>query len=410
MMRRARASLLLFAGFASLATMACGGETIPPPASPAHQPSTATATATATGAPSPTSTPTAEATVTPSPTPAVTPTPTPIATATSTPLPTATATSAPTPEPTPEPPATRYTPFTWGETRELPSGTALYVRSYMGCHGPQDWYRGISTDAGELLWDYPLTELPRNDDAEWGDRDLVGVSASGQTLAAWVCERGVCMSLGGVVSEDDVSALWVSGDGGETWERWGEYPAGWISVVAEDDVAVYSDDPQHRAWWYRSGEEVLPPEDLLNPRIWGWRAGGDRPEPLWGDSEGTVLVSTSGESLPPRPEGFGSVAPLADGSILWSRVEPRSLGERDLFLRMNDEGADLGAYSWDGARPLVVIDHLEGQLFVGFLGGHSCGAVVRTVLVDFSTRTVHTIPGLDDARNVVPYAARPAPD
>ncbi len=58
----------------------------------------------------------------------------------------------------------------------------------------------------------------------------------------------------------------------------------------------------------------------------------------------------------------------------------------------------------------AVIDHLEGQLFVGFLGGHSCGAVVRTVLVDFSTRTVHTIPGLDDARNVVPYAARPAPD
>ena len=168
MMRRARASLLLFAGFVSLATMACGGETIPPPASPAHQ----SPTVTATPEPSPTSTPTVAATstvtptVTPSPTPAVTPTPSPTATATSTPLPTATVT--PTPEPTPEPPAIRYTPLTWGETRELPSGTALYIRSYAGCHGPQDWYRGISTDAGELLWDYPLTELPRNDDAEWG--------------------------------------------------------------------------------------------------------------------------------------------------------------------------------------------------------------------------------------------------
>ena len=405
-MRRARASLLLFAGFASFVAMACGGETIPPPASPAHQPPTVTATP----EPSPTSTPTAAATVTPSPTLAVTPTPSPIATATSTPLPTATATSAPTPEPTPEPPATRYTPLTWGETRELPSGTALYIRSYAGCHGPQDWYRGISTDAGELLWDYPLTELPRNDDAEWGDRDLVGVSATGQTLAAWVCERGVCMSLGGVVSEDDVSALWVSGDGGETWERWGEYPEGWISVVAEDDVAVYSDDPQHRAWWYRSGEEVLPPEDLLNPRIWGWRAGGDRPQPLWAGIGGTALMSASGEHLP-RPLGFRIAASLPDGSLFWgsTSVHRDALG-RDLFLRMNDEGADLGAYSWDGARPLAVIDHLEGQLFVGFLGGHSCGAVVRTVLVDFSTRTVHTIPGLDDARNVVPYAARPAPD
>ena len=39
MMRRARPCLPLFAGFASLAAAACGGETIPPAASPAHQPS-----------------------------------------------------------------------------------------------------------------------------------------------------------------------------------------------------------------------------------------------------------------------------------------------------------------------------------------------------------------------------------
>ena len=318
----------------------------------------------------------------------------------------------PTPELTPEPPAIEYTPLTFGESRALPAGTTLHVREYFGCHGPQNWLRGVATDEGELLWDYPLTELPRNDDAEWGDRDLVGVSASGQTLAAWVCERGVCRSLGGVVSEDDVSSLWVSGDGGETWERWGEFPEGWISVVTDDDVAVYSDDPQHRAWWFRSGEEVLPPEDLLNPRIWGWRAVGDRTESIWGDSEGTVLVSTSGESLPPRPQGFGSVATLADGSILWSRVEPRSRGERDLFLHMNDQGTGLAAYSWEGPRPLVLIDQLDEDwyLFVGFLGGSSCGAVGRTVLVDFSTGTVHTIPGLGDRARFVPYAARPAPD
>ena len=389
MMRQVRAILPLCALLLSLAA-ACGGEGDPPAPGPAHQPATATATPPAT----------VVATATPSPT--ASPRPEPTATATPSPTPTVTPTA--TPEPTPEQPAIEYTPLTMGEPRALPAGTALYFRSYMSCESSQDWHRAIATETGDLLWEHSLTELPH------GHADLGGVSASGQTLAAVMCERGVCMSLNGE-SEDAINALWVSRDGGEAWERWGEIPGSYrvISAVAEDDVAVELDWPEHRTWWFRSGQDLPPPEDLASARIWGWRAGEDRPDPLWSDTEGTVLVSASGERLP-IPQDFWIAAVPPDNSILWNKVEYRSQAEgRDLFLWMSNRDAVLGAHSWDGPTSLVVIDHLDGPLFLGFLGTHACGDLVRTVLVDFSTHTIHTIPGLDARSHFIPLFTRPAP-
>ena len=108
MMRRARACLPLFAFVASLAAMACGGETIPPARESGASAPTATS-ATLAAEPTRTATPTAVLTATPSPSASPTPTP-----------PTATATTATsTPEPTPEPPAIEYTPLTFGESRAL---------------------------------------------------------------------------------------------------------------------------------------------------------------------------------------------------------------------------------------------------------------------------------------------------
>ena len=169
---------------------------------------------------------------------------------------------------------------------------------------------------------------------------------------------------------------------------------------------------EHRAWWFRSGEDLEIPRYLLVPRIWAWRGGGVRFEPFWPDSEGTALVSASGVRLP-RPLDFFVAASLPDGSILWrshSTSADRGAMGPDQFLRLDDQGARLGAYSWGDKEPRVVLDHLEGHLFVGFLGTYTCGVATRPVLVDFGSRTVHTIPGLDARTSFVPYAARPAPD
>ena len=394
MMRRTRAFLPLCVLLLPLA-VACSGENIPPATGPAHQ----TPTATESPEPSPTAAPTAASTATATPVP----TPSPSPTATATPGPEPTPPPSPQPTATPTPPATEYLPLTMGEPRALPAGTALYARSYGSCEGPQDWHRGVATDTHELLWDEPLSELPHGG-------DLGGVSASGNTLAAVSCERGVCMSIDGA-SDDAINALWVSGNGGETWERWGEIPTTYrgISLVTGDDVALEVRWPEHRAWWYRSGEDLAIPRFLLVPRIWAWRGSGARPEPFWPDGEGTALVSASGERLP-RPWDFLVAASLPDGSILWrSNFGDREALGRDMFLRLDEQGARLGAYSWDSPRPLAVLDHLEGQLLFGMLGPFACLDTVRPVLVDLESRTVHPIPGLDDREGFVPFAARPPP-
>ena len=246
-----------------------------------------------------------------------------------------------------------------GEPRPLPPGATLYFRQYDGCHGPQWWRRAIATEAGELAWDNPFDKLPAINTDNWGPENwppqLDGVSASGQTLVARVCERGACMAFDRV-DEDAVEALWGSVDAGETWERWGDYPEGGIRGVSEEDVAFV--DTDGRVKGLRSGEEWTPSGSLPSPRV----------------------------------------RSRVDDRLSYEEREP---GQLDLFLHFSDQGAILGAYSWgglgsyEGHRPLRVVDHLDGQLFVGFLGSEACGEGTKTVLVDFSSGTVHTVPGLD---------------
>jgi hypothetical protein len=158
------------------------------------------------------------------------------------------------------------------------------------------------------------------------------------------------------VDEDALEAVWGSVDAGETWERWGDYPEGGVWSVSETDVAFRDTDGLVKG--FRSGEEWAPPEHLPGP--WVRSRVDDR---------------------------------LVD--------DERQPGQLDLFVHYSDQEAILGAYSWgsDGSheshRPLWLVDHLEGNLFVGFLGSEACGDVTRTVLVDFSSGTVHMVAGLE---------------
>ncbi len=252
-----------------------------------------------------------------------------------------------------------------GEPRPLPPGATLYFRQSDSCHGPVWWSRAVATEAGDLAWDDPFAKLPSINADDWGPENwppqLEGVSASGQTLVAEVCERGACWTFDRV-DPDAARGVWGSVDAGETWERWGDYPEGGVFRVKEGDVAFRDTDGRLKE--LRSEEAWEPPEQL--PRPW--------------------------------------VRSSVDGRLGDEKREP---GQLDRFLHHSDQGAILGAYSWGGGesyeshRPLWIKDHLEGALFVGFLGSEACGDGTKTVLVDFGSGTVHPIPGLDPGVDLV---------
>ena len=429
MMRRTRAFLPLCFLLLPLAA-ACGGESVPPSTGQAHQ----SPTATESPEPSPTATPTAASSVTATPTPVPTPTPSPAATATHSPEPTPAPAPEPTATPTP-PPATEYLPLTMGEPRALPVGTALYYQEHL-CEGPWDTHRVIArADSEGLLVDRPLAFF----DERPGDALLYGQSASGRTLAVVACERGICMSIDGP-DENAIAALWVSGDGGGTWGRWGEAPVPYearISAVTGSDVAFASlqtgedqeGEPLPRAWWFRSGEQLTPPEGLDSPYMAAWRVSGDGLNPVWSDrprwsdNPNTSFVDAAGGLLGKPPGGevtasgsfWWPTVSLPGGTLLWSTHRGYPPIEPDRFFTINEQGVILGAYSWEDPKPLELIDHLGGELFVGLLGIDACGPMRATVLVDLETRSVHEVVGLDEAfpgtRGLLGlFAARPAPE
>lgn len=392
--------------------VACGGgravpdSTAPVPVTPglavattapttSHPDPTPAAAPTATAArPQPTVTPTAAATPATEPTPATIATPAP--------LPTQDPSPEPTPTRTPEAePAVPFAPLALGEPGALPAGTALYYVEHR-CEGSWNTYRVVApAGSADLVVDRPaaaVAELPGLGGA-WIDG-----SESGRTLATLQCDHGHCLTLNGP-SEDAVASLWVSTDGGETWERWGEVPPeAWVSEVAEGDVALYMwTDRGPRLWWFRSGEEVPPPQGLSRPFLVMWRGSAGGRVPVWSDHPHSTFVS-SGRRLATPPGGDGATggpewwpaAGLPDGSLLW-----RQGGVR--FATTSEDGEVLGAYAWTPSqngpgKTLRFVDHVEGELFVGYLSGVGpCGYGSVTVLVDLGTRTVHPVPTVDAA-------------
>ncbi len=348
----------------------------------------------------------------------------------------------PTPSPTPAPeptatptsaPATEYLPLTMGEPRAVPAGTALYYLEHH-CEGAWDTHGVIAqADAAQFRVDRPLAFF---DELSRPGADLVvyGVSGSGQTLATLRCERGFCWTIDGPDGHA-VSALWVSEDGGETWERWGEVPVVGASVqiltVTDDDVALFArkvssgQGALRRAWWFRSGQELPLPEGLDSAYVEGWRQTGDGPTPIWSDAGRSTFATAPGERLAMPPSdipasewGWSLATGLPDGSLLWGRVGwNRKLQERDEFVIVDEQADVVAAFSWEESNPLEVIGQLKGELYAGLLGPFSCGDVRTTVLVDLGTGTVHTILGLNDSLGGIPrtgslllHAARPAPD
>ena len=213
-------------------------------------------------------------------------------------------------------------------------------------------------------------------------------------------------------------ALWVSGDAGATWERWGEMAVEvGILAVAEDDVAVFlpasgaggEAAAGGRAWWYRSGEELPFPQGAGSAEIAMWRPSEAGLTPVWVERSEGAFLDASGERLatPPPADAAAAeavwwpVAGLPGGSLLWSASpgSHRAPEEPDLFVTMDEQGEVTGAYSWEDPQRIRLVDYLGDKLFLGLWGtsSYACGADPTTVLVD----------GVGGPGRV---AARPVPD
>ena len=270
-------------------------------------------------------------------------------------------------------PAVDYEPLTMGEPRPLPAGTAVYYLQHH-CEGAWDTHRVVANpDAGTLVVDRPLAFFDTRPDRSVATV-LAGVSESGRTLAARECERGVCPSMY-QGSEDAMYALWVSGDAGATWERWGEMAVEvGILAVAEDDVAVFlpasgaggEAAAGGRAWWYRSGEELPFPQGAGSAEIAMWRPSEAGLTPVWVDRSEGAFLDASGERLatPPPADAAAAeavwwpVAGLPGGSLLWSASpgSHRAPEEPDLFVTMDEQGEVTGAYSWEDPQRIRLVD------------------------------------------------------
>ena len=428
-MRWALASL---AGALMLAVAACDGDATPP-ASTAVDDSAAAVAApaparTSTPSPEPTPSLTPAPTPTPSPTPVSTPTPSP----TSGPTPASTAvpdaTSEPTPTPTPEPHGIEFKPITRGEPRPLPEGLALYYAVWP-CNqcdsGPSDIRRVVfDGGAGAFREDRPLAFFDgATARGYYPLRRVLGVSESGQTLAARICHAGFCEvdGLDGAYPSADAELrLWVTRDGGRMWEDWGQLlPNTGIAEVTDDDVLVWTRNIWHaREDWDRltnkEWEEMLAHLALLGlDEREGW------------DERFRWVASGEAHSTPPGPTpptvgglDWWLVGTRPDGTVAWSAA-----AQGDYLLAITDQegsvGRVYGATDWvDGS--FIADDLLVRSIFLPDSRGWIQIAAVD--LIDLATSTVHEVEGLTLPLGFDPemggpqrgyyhlIAARPAPD
>ncbi len=415
MMRRARASLPLFAVVLPLAVAACGGESIPPAPGPAHRPPAVTAspTPTPTAMPSPTSVSTA----TPSPSPSPSPTPPPTVTPAATP--------EPTPKPTPEPPAIEYTPITRGEPRPLPWSVALYYRVNHcdGCGAGFGDLRRVVFD--EAAGEYGETRPAAFFDAI-GIINSAAVSVDGQEVAVMVCHVQPC---GGEYSEyipgpEAEQRLWISRDAGRRWEDLGlVLPGSAIRDVVDGDVLVEQENYwSDRQRWIDLDDEAW--EALLE----GLAALGLDSREGW---ERRSLWVVSGEEAPPASEpespalgglDWVSVGKATEGLFLWA-ARQRDI---NLLAIATEQGAVQHVYGtaewrWgpepDG-DPSWIPRFVTDDLLVRPSWTAPEPVQATAEIIDLEAAVVHEVAGLRLPREVEVYpqeeyyrfmAARPAP-
>lgn len=262
--------------------------------------------------PSPTATP--DVIRTPRPPPVHTATPSPAAT------PSATSTTTQTPSPTPQ--REKETPPAPGEPRELPAGFTVFywVAPCYGCgFGVSDVRRVVFDEEAGALREERLLEF-FDDHSECVAGFALGQSGREMAATLWPAHCGDPMAVyrGG--------DLWLSSDGGATWEQWGPLPSdAWVVGVTAEDVAVDEGmSTPRRVRWLISGTELSPSERV---QLGGERFLSDELSvgewaglPLLFDHETGVAHPIAG--LAETGNSYIPLHVVSPGSPPWATAEP----------------------------------------------------------------------------------------
>ncbi len=299
---------------------------------------------------------------------------------------------------TPSPGATpviEYTELKLGEPRDQPAGYALFSqlrRCFWNCGG--GWgglVRSIWVEqAAELVVD-DLTAPLR----EFGYHIHSAVDETGAVVAAAMCVQGDCGGVG-PPSPDARQELWVSPDGGGTWETWGTVPPfSTVARVTEGDVAMRESTRLSgtrfavQVHWVRSGKRFHSPDTEDNLWVVAW----DGDQPIWGDW-----------NPPPHPPALTEVAARTwieaqtrpDGSAVWYAIE---VDDPLLLLAVVDaQGAVEDVYGWPDADYIGGLVPMGEGVFAGFRmeGGWAMGRDHMNFLIDLEGRAFHPLLGLPD--------------
>ncbi|MYE46321.1 MAG: hypothetical protein F4X25_06130 [Chloroflexi bacterium] len=304
------------------------------------------------------------------------------------------------PEPTPAVAVSvQFTDLALGEPRHQPAGYALFSRlrsCLWNCGGETvGVLRTVRSGLdGDLSAEYPLALSapypPAFADEVGYDYAGFGMNSDGTLIAAARCLVGYC---GDGHSHDAVEEVWVSRDGGESWENWGPVvsPSEGIVRVTGDDVALLEsggDGRIRQVRWVHAGT-VFPAAGGGMDSLLGWE--GDAP--VWGALE----IAASPQVLSDLIDWHWTlIQSLSDGSTVWRAHEG---GQRLLLLAVLDaDGAVREAYGWRTADHVGRLIGMGDGRFAGFSiqGGHEpVGATAHLpFLIDLATESVHPLSGL----------------
>ncbi len=217
-----------------------------------------------------------------------------------------------------------YTPLTWGEPRALPEGFVLYYYAALPCSlcRPLTYdLRRLVIDEGSggLRQERPLAFFDGMIDffdfssLDSGSQKLTsfGISRSGQTMAVTLCHAGRCQvePVGGTYpTTDGELRLWVSSDGGLTWEDRGLLLPETVVIDATDEDVLL------RTWnfWRYAGRKYTEHEH---------QQMRERLEPLGLDELEPRVYWARWVSTPEMPITLGATPLPPDlGSVRWRRA------------------------------------------------------------------------------------------
>ena len=290
------------------------------------------------------------------------------------------------------------TPITPREPRPLPDGLALYYSVWPCTHcdsGPSDLRRVVFDEAvGAFREDRPLAFFDGAHDNTRFPVAAFRVSEDGQTLAATICHAGLCgfEYPGEFPSADSKLRLWVSNDGGRSWDDWGKLlPMTEILEVTDDDVLVRTRNIWHpREDWGEVSDEAW--ESMLA------RLAALGLDELEGWEEQTRWVA-SGETYSPPSEP----APPTLGGVDWRRFRDQPEGavawagsaqDKHLLAIANEAGSVDRVY---GAEDWLWGSFIASDAFVRPVLPPIDGEWVRIAtleLVDLASASIHEVKGL----------------